>query len=160
MDVLGYLTKFEAEFTVEERRPVWSAGQAAGRRRFGGVSVARAAVIRAGDKRYMCVLPADCAIDLMAIQEEVGAVSAGHLDDAEKRDMFPGCENGAEPPFGALYGLPTLMDASMEQDEYIAFRGEKYDRSIVMSMAEYRRLASPRVFSFARPALETSASRL
>ena len=152
MTVVEFLEKFAADYTLEEGRPVVRAREVVMHRGLGGAEVARPAVIRADGKRYMCVVPLFHTIDLAVIRERLGAFSVEYIDDAEMRNMFPCCEQGAESPFGALYGLPTLMDASLEQDEYIAFQGETYDKAILMTVAEYKRLASPRVFVFARPA--------
>jgi hypothetical protein len=43
------------------------------------------------------------------------------------------------------------MDELLDDDAHIIFRGETYDRAISMPMAEYKRLASPRIFRFSRP---------
>ena len=151
MTVLEFLEKFAADYTLEEGKPAVRVREVM-TRRVGGAEAARVVVIRADAKRYMCVIPLYHTLDLDQIRERLGAVSVEYVEEAEMRDLFPCCEMGAESPFGALYGLPTLMDASLECHEYIAFQGETYDKAILMTVAEYKQLASPRVFSFARPA--------
>ncbi|HPD46270.1 MAG TPA: YbaK/EbsC family protein [Anaerohalosphaeraceae bacterium] len=153
MRIVEFLKKFDADYTIEEGRPLLGAREIGAHRYFGGVDIARTTVVRADEKRYMCVAPLDYTIDMNMLRQALGAVRIERVDENEMRRIFPSCQSGAEPPFGALYGLPTLMDASMEADQYIAFQGETYDRAIIMTMAEYKRLASPRIFSFAYPAM-------
>ena len=62
--------------------------------------------------------------------------------------MFPDCELGAEPPFGNLYDLPTVMDKTMEQDDHILFQAGSHEKAIRMSMADYRKLVAPKVLEF------------
>ncbi|MBE0537347.1 MAG: YbaK/EbsC family protein [Phycisphaerae bacterium] len=152
MRVVDFLEKFEADYTLEQGRPVFRAREVINHRCLGGIDIAKAVVIRADGKKFMCVLPSCCTMDLTLVRNYLGARSVDYVDEREMRDLFPNCQTGAEPPFGALYGFPTLMDASLENDEYIAFQGETYDTAIVMRLAEYERLAGPRVFSFACPA--------
>lgn len=152
MSVVDFLEKFEADYTLEEGRPMLAVRQVAVSRYLGGIDVARSVVVRADGKRYMCVFPAEYTIDPSSIRDSLGVADIEYVDDAEMRRIFPSCQSGAEPPIGALYGLPTLMDASLEEDQYIAFQGETYDRAIIMTLAEYKRLASPRTLSFAHPA--------
>ncbi len=156
MGVFEFLDKFEADYMLDEGMGRLGRGRAG--KAFGSAEAARAAVVRAGGKRFMCVLSAEYVIDTEIIAERLGLRPVEYLDESERRGIFPGCQTGAEPAFGVLYGLPTLMDAALDESEYIAFPGERHERSIIMSTAEYKQLASPRIFSFAHPVFETSAS--
>jgi Ala-tRNA(Pro) deacylase len=63
-------------------------------------------------------------------------------------ELFADCEIGAEPPFGSFYGLPTIMDDRLENDEFIVFQSGTHDRAIRMDMASYLRIETPRIGSF------------
>jgi Ala-tRNA(Pro) deacylase len=62
--------------------------------------------------------------------------------------MFTDCQLGAEPPFGKLYGLSTIMDKTLDEDEYIVFQGGTHERAIKMTLEEYKALAEPVILSF------------
>ncbi len=81
---------------------------------------AKVVMLRSGEQHLMTVLPADHQIDLAKVEKAFGkAVSL----DAEKefKALFPDCAVGAMPPFGNLYGVPTYVDKSLSQEEYIVF---------------------------------------
>ncbi|MCJ7730323.1 MAG: hypothetical protein MUO27_10670, partial [Sedimentisphaerales bacterium] len=58
------------------------------------------------------------------------------------------CELGAEPPFGNLYDMPTIMDKALEADDHIVFQAGSHDKAIRMRMADYCKLVKPRVLEF------------
>ena len=55
----------------------------------------------------MTVLPADRQLDLRKL-ERFTHERAALLSEGEFASFFPDCAVGAMPPFGNLYGLPTL----------------------------------------------------
>jgi Ala-tRNA(Pro) deacylase len=69
-------------------------------------------------------------------------------EEEEIGRLFGDCELGAEPPFGNLYEMPTIMDKAMEADEHIMFQAGSHDKAIRMKMADYRKLAKPKVIEF------------
>lgn len=150
MTVLEYLNKYAAEYEVAEERSGVCVEELAARKHGAGTEVAKPVVIRADGQYYMCVLPSYCEVDLGAIGEKLGAGEVEFVESGAVMDLFPFCDAGAESPLGALYGLPTLMDKALDKDEYIVFQGESFDKAIFMSVSEYKRLASPRIFSFGR----------
>jgi Ala-tRNA(Pro) deacylase len=96
----------------------------------------------------MCVLSASHKIDMAALKKQLGAKSVELAREEEIGELFGDCELGAEPPFGMLYDLPTVMDKALEDDDHIMFQGGSHEKAIRMSMADYRKLASPRVLQF------------
>ncbi|HKY32746.1 MAG TPA: YbaK/EbsC family protein [Candidatus Polarisedimenticolia bacterium] len=71
----------------------------------------------------------------------------------EFQELFPGCELGAEPPFGNLYGVPVLVDSGLRQDEEIVFNAGSHEETVKMRYADYERLVSPAaVAPLSRPA--------
>ena len=148
MTVIEFLDKFGAEYTVEEDREAVCVREIAARKHSLGTEVAKPVVILADGRYYMCVLPAYCAVNVGAVKERLGVDSVDVLDADEVIRLFPAA---GQWPFGVLCGLPTLMDESLNRDEYIGFRGDERCRAIFMPVTEYRRLASPRIFAFGHP---------
>jgi Ala-tRNA(Pro) deacylase len=96
----------------------------------------------------MCVLPAPSKIDLGKLKGQLDAKSVELADEEEIGKLFPDCELGAEPPFGNLYDLATVIDRSLEADDHILFQGGTHGKAIRMAMADYRKLAQPKVLEF------------
>ena len=59
--------------------------------------------------------------------------------------IFPGCELGAMPPFGNLYGLEVFVAQRLTEDEQIAFNAGTHTELIQLSYADFERLVRPRV---------------
>jgi Ala-tRNA(Pro) deacylase len=113
-----------------------------------GQYVAKPVIVKADGEYLMCVLSACYKIDLGALKDQIGARSVGLAEEKEIGELFPDCELGAEPPFGNLYDLPTLMDKALEADDHITFQAGSHEKAIRMSMDDYRKLVKPKVLSF------------
>jgi Ala-tRNA(Pro) deacylase len=62
--------------------------------------------------------------------------------------MPPGCETGAMPPFGNLYGLPVYVDQTLTRDEEIDFNAGSHTELLQLAYADFERLVKPQVTSF------------
>ena len=148
MKVTDFLDSTSAEYEVMEHRPTFTAQRMAAEEHVPGMYVAKPVVIRADGQFYVCVLPACCKIDFDSLRDWLGAKEVELAEETEMAELFGDCELGAEPPFGGLYGLPTIMDRSLGDDEYIVFQGGTHDSAIKMQMSEYIRIADPRILDF------------
>jgi len=115
-----------------------------------GREVAKTVVVRIDGSFVLAVLPAPLRVDLERLRKAVGGETAALATEAELERLFPGCEVGAEPPFGELYGLPVWVEASLLEDEWIVFNGGTHGEAVEISYADFERLAHPRVARFAR----------
>ena len=69
-------------------------------------------------------------------------------DDLDK--LFEDCQRLAVPPFGNLYGLRTVMDDSIEDDEFVVFRACTQNDAVRLRLADYERLAEPTIVPITR----------
>jgi Ala-tRNA(Pro) deacylase len=115
-----------------------------------GREVAKTVVVRIDGAFVLAVLPAPCRVDLERLRQAVGGETAALATEADLEKLFPGCEVGAEPPFGELYGLPVWVDASLVEDEWIVFNGGTHTEAVEIAYADFERLARPKVARFAR----------
>lgn len=148
MGILEFLANAGVDYEVSQHAPVFSAQKMAAVEHEPGMYVAKPVIIKADDRYFMCVVSANRKVDLMKVKKHLGAQLADLAAEAEIAKLFPDCELGAEPPFGNLYELPTLMDQSLEADDHILFQAGNHGQSIRMSMADYRKLAEPTVLDF------------
>jgi Ala-tRNA(Pro) deacylase len=79
-------------------------------------------VILHGPQGYiMAVLPADCKVHLEELAITLNLQHLRLATEEEVRERFPESEVGAEPPLGALFGLPVYMDARLAEEAYMFF---------------------------------------
>lgn len=148
MGVIEFLDKSGVKYEVTEHQPAFSAQTMAAAEHEPGRFVAKPVIVKSDGKYVMCVLAACYKIDLRALKGQLGAKSVRLAEEKEMGKMFPDCELGAEPPFGNLYELPTIMDKAMEKDDHIVFQAGTHEKAIRMGMADYRKLVEPKVLEF------------
>jgi Ala-tRNA(Pro) deacylase len=148
MRVIELLDKSAVDYEITEHPPAFTAQQMAAAEHEPGKYVAKPVIVKADGKYIMCVLSACYKIDLAALKNQLGVKSVELAQEKEIGTIFDDCELGAEPPFGNLYDLPTVMDKALEKDDHITFQGGTHEKAIRMSMDDYRKLVGPKVLEF------------
>ena len=115
-----------------------------------GRNVIKPVVVKADGQFVLCALPASYKVDLKELRSQLRADDVKLADEQSLEQLFQGCELGAEPPIGRLWGLPTLMDESLTADDMVTFQAGTHSDSVTMSLAEYRRVAQPEIAHFGR----------
>ena len=114
-----------------------------------GRNMAKTVVVKLGGKLALAVLPAKYHVSLEKLKAASGAGSAELATEEEFIKTFPGCETGAMPPFGNLYGLPVYVDETLSRDEEITFNAGSHTELIQMAYKDFARLAGPKLVRFA-----------
>jgi Ala-tRNA(Pro) deacylase len=115
-------------------------------------------VVYASNRGFgLAVVPADCVVDLRAVQRTLALTSVRLADEGEITELFPDCEVGAMPPFGDTRELPVIMDKTLAAD-YIAFTIGTHRDLVRITFADFSRLARPVVGSIATPANSCGAN--
>ena len=151
MTVLEYLRAEHCSYKVTEHKPVYTAEQLASVEHVPPRKVAKPVIIRADGRYYLCVLPADRRIDIYAVQKHLKGKNVRLASEHEMEYLFGDSELGAEPPFGNLYDLPTLMDKTLAKDAEIVFQAGNHEQAVWISMEEYKKLTNPHIFAFSYP---------
>jgi Ala-tRNA(Pro) deacylase len=148
MKVTEFLEQKGVHYELREHRPSFTSQEMAAEEHEPGRFVAKPVIVKADGKFYMCVLAAPYKVDLEMLKQQLGAKQTALAGEKEMAKIFGDCALGAEPPFGNLYDLPTLMDKSLEDDDHLVFQGGTHEKAVRMSMADYRKLVKPRLLSF------------
>lgn len=148
MNVVEFLDSKGVQYEMTQHRPTFTAQQMAAEEHIPGMNVAKPVVIKADKEYHLCVLPACCKIDMDALKSQLGVGQIELADEDELARLFKDCSLGAEPPFGDLYSLDTIMDETLENDPYIVFQAGTHESAIRMNLNDYKKLAKPRVFKF------------
>ena len=106
-------------------------------------------MVKLDGRMAMAVLPASQKVDLEELRQALGA-RAGRDSPASRRSgiWFPGCEVGAMPPFGNLYGMDVYVADSLAEDEEIAFNAGSHTELIRLAYNDFERLVRPTVLHF------------
>ena len=112
-----------------------------------GRNIAKTVIVRAGDKLAMAVIPGHHMVDVNRLSRTVGA-DARLASEEEFEQKFPGCEVGAMPPFGSLYGLEVYVSRPLLDDEEIVFNCGTHTDAVKMRFADFERLAKPHIGDF------------
>ena len=112
--------------------------------------VAKTVVYCSGEGYGMAVLPGDYVVDMQELRAALGLNRARLATERELSELFPDCELGAMPPFGALYDLPTFLESGLADEDRIAFNAGTHRDVIYLQMRDFRRGAKPAVVHFSR----------
>jgi len=145
MQVTDFLDKEGIPYDIREHTPVFTSQGLAQREHERGRFVAKPVIVKADNRYVMCVLPAPMKVDLAKLRNHLGATVLELANEDQLSKLFPDCELGAEPPFGNLYELPTVMDKSLEQDDHLMLQAGSHSKAIRLTLADYKRLVRPTV---------------
>ena len=110
---------------------------------------AKAIIIRAkipneGKMLVMLVMPADKKFDSGKVKVLLHAKDIRFATEDEVEEITKGVKPGGVPPFGNLFGLEVISDASLYQNEKIVFNAGRTS-SIGMLSSDYKKLVQPKV---------------
>jgi len=123
----------------------FTATSVAGAAHIPGKEMAKTVVVNLDGRPALAVLPADRKVDLERLRRATGATTIELTNEREFTTDFPGCEVGAMPPFGNLYGLEVFVDPHLAADPEIAFNAGTHTELIRMSYKDFERLVKPKL---------------
>lgn len=126
----------------------YTAQEAAAVSHIPGKELAKTVMIKIDGYMAMAVLPASCQIDFHMLKKSIGAGIVELAAEQEFKDKFSGCDLGAMPPFGNLYGMKVYVDSRLKEDEEIAFAAGSHTELIRMSYKDFERLVKPQIVRF------------
>ena len=137
-------------YVTVRHSPAFTAQEVAASAHISGYEVAKTVMVKVNGKMAMAVLPAPLHVDLPHLKELIGAERVELATESEFKALFPECELGAMPPFGALYEMDTYVADRLTQDEYIAFNAGTHTELFRMRYQDFEELAQPKVLAFSR----------
>jgi Ala-tRNA(Pro) deacylase len=145
----GYLNENKIKYQTQTHSVAYTAQEIAALEHVPGQQMAKVVMVKKDGKPIMTVLPASYRIDFPHLQETLG----GRVEletEKEFSDLFPGCEAGAEPPFGNLFNIEEWVDSSLAENEEIVFNAGTHRETVRMRYEDFAKLAKPRVATFAK----------
>ena len=149
MCIGDYLTEQRIDFERLPHPPAYSAQKRAKYLRLPGEQVTKSVLLSGPNGYLLAVLPATHQVDTRAVAAHVGG-PVYVAEDREIAGVFPDCEWGVVPPFGARYGLTTLLDDGIASDMRIVLETHSQFEAVRLLCRDFERMEHPRRLSFAR----------
>lgn len=143
-----YLDREQVKYVVITHSPAHTAQEVAEAAHIPGQEMAKTVMVKMDGEMVMVVLPASMKVNTGRLLDATGAYEIDLAQEREFRHLFPGCELGAMPPFGNLFGLKTFVADELAEDEEIAFNAGSATELIRMRYADWARLVQPRTLLF------------
>lgn len=101
-----------------------------------GNCLAKSVILSADDGFVMAVLPSNRHVELGRLGRQLNRSLRLATED-EVASIFPDCEPGAIPPIGTAYGLRTVMDDSLADQDEVYFEAGDHESLIQMSRKDF-----------------------
>ena len=137
-------------YEKHKHRTTYTSQRLAAEEHVSGYDVAKPVVVKSGDAFTMCVLPACAHLSLDRVADLLNAKNVRLATEAEMAELFPGCELGAEPPVGAIFGLQTIMDEQLREDEYLTMQAGSHTEAVRLRREDWEKLCEPTIAPIAR----------
>jgi Ala-tRNA(Pro) deacylase len=135
----SFLDRQGVQYEVVEHRPTPSASHSAEAAHVPGDRLAKAVLLENEGRHMLAALPATHRLQLGRLHHELGE-HVGLATEDELSGVFPDCERGAVPALGAAYGVETLLDDSLANQEDIFIEGGDHISLVHLSGAAFRSL--------------------
>lgn len=143
--VKKFLDDNGVKYLAISHSPAYTANDIAHTVHVSGREIAKTVVVDADGKLVMAVLPASKRLSMPEAARVVGTDHVRLAHEYEFGSHFPGCEVGAMPPFGNLYGVDVYVDPSLKEDKEIVFNAGTHTDLIRMRYEDFERLVHPKV---------------
>ena len=151
VDFLGWLRQQGVKIDIKRHAEAFTAQEVAAAVKVTGYELAKVVVLKGDGDYVLAVVPAPLKVDLKAARDILGTKKVSLAHEEEFESLFPGCDRGAMPPFGNLWGVRTFVDESLARHPHIVFNAGSHIETVSMSYTDFERLARPTRARIAEP---------
>jgi Ala-tRNA(Pro) deacylase len=144
-----FLDSQRVKYVTVSHSPAYTAQEIAASAHVRGKDMAKTVMITLDGRMAMAVLPASRKVGFDLLREASGTENVQLASERAFSDMFPGCEVGAMPPFGNLYGMDVYVSRMLAEDTEIAFNAGSHTELVRMAYEDFVRLVNPKVVRLA-----------
>lgn len=143
-DLIKYLTDNHVAFNALSHVPTHTSRAVAMANHVSEECVSTVRVFRALQKYWLAVLPGNSQLNIDELRRLLSA-DVSPVSDWDVERLFPECESGALPPFGKLYGMNVIADATFQRTGRMVFNACCHTVSIAMDWSAFERLEHPQI---------------
>lgn len=143
-----FLDANRVKFISIRHSPAFTAAEIAEKAHVPRRELAKTVIVKIDGVLAMAVVPATLFVDLPRLATVLGSAKVELAAEYEFEDKFPGCDVGAAPPFGNLYGMPVYVSKTLAEHTEIAFNAGTHAELIKIGFNDFVRLAKPQILDF------------
>lgn len=143
-----FLDQNDVKYVSIKHSKAYTAQEIAASAHIHGKKIAKTVILKVDGKLIFAVLPASYKVDFELLKEALGSDDIRLANEQEFKDKCPGCEVGAMPPMGNLFGMETYVAASLVEDEEIAFNAGNHTELIRMRYVDFENIVKPKILRF------------
>lgn len=140
--VRNYLTEHDVDYETHTHSVAYTTSEVAEAEHVSGKEMAKVVLLKTSEGLAMAVIPGDVMVDLEKAAAALGVEDVRLAEESEFAQAFPDCDTGAEPPFGALYDVRTLVDDGLRSPK-ITFSAGSHTETMTMALDDYLNLTDP-----------------
>ena len=125
------------QYAVLRHTEAFTAQEFAAAQHVTGRQVLKVVMLRSGEELVMLVTNAVCRVDLEKARAALRRPDLSPANEEEFKYLFPGCEPGAMPPFGHLFGLKVWADRAIPADEDVYFKAGNHFEAVRIPCADF-----------------------
>ncbi len=148
-EILKIFNEKRINYQLYEHEPVYTSQEAAMARGVELKTGCKSMVLKTkGGKFILANVAADRKLDLKELEKIVGS----KLSFARKEEVLEttNCESGSVPPFGNLFGLPTYLDESVLENDFVNFNIGMLTKSVKISKQDLLKIMKPTISKFSK----------
>ena len=145
-----FLDSNGVKYITIRHSPAFTAQEIAASAHIKGRELAKTVMVKIDGKLSMAIIPAQRMLDLEKLSKAAGGAEVEIAVEKEFIEAFPGCELGAMPPFGNIYGIDVFVALELTKDEEIVFNAGSHSELVRLSYVDFESLAMPKVAPLSR----------
>lgn len=145
--LIDFLNDCKVSYEILHHPVAFTAQTIAAAEHIKGRHHAKVVMVKSGNRHLMAVLPADHRIDFEKLEKIIGEPASVETE-GEFGSLFPDCAVGTMPPFGHLYNVPTYVDKTLSEEDYIVFEAGTHTDAVKLGYEDYEQIAKPRIEDF------------
>lgn len=138
----SYLDQCGARYEIYAHDPSRSSAETARAAHVLPRQLAKSVLLEDDDGCVMAVLPADKTVQVGELAEMLGRKELRLADEERIASIFADCERGAMPPVGMAWGIETVVDDDLEDNDVVYLEGGDHKRLLCMSREQFHELMS------------------
>ena len=147
--ILQIFQEKNVSYQLYDHSPVYTSQEAAKVRGVELKTGCKSMVLKRKDGKFILAnVAADKKIDFKKLESFLGV----KLSFATREEVLKAtnCESGSVPPFGKLFGLPTFLDQSVLENDFVNFNIGLLTRSVKISKQDLLKLMDPIILKFSK----------
>ena len=142
--LLEWLATHLVSYELHEHPVTYTARETARAEHVSPASFAKAVGVVTDDGRMaLMVLDANDHLDMLRARHVLGATHVRLMTEDELAAACPGCDVGATPPIGELFGLPTYVDHAIRNVPTLTFHAGSHQYAVRVDRDRWERAFGP-----------------